>query len=68
MIVRIIPNIPKIHAYWNRKYNKVPFLMVPMSDGTVIRYYPAAEQTAFVKALENIRRLKKMTMKENTKR
>ena len=33
-----IPDIPKIKAHWERRADSLPYLMVPMSDGTVIRY------------------------------
>ena len=64
VIEKVIPDIPKIHAYWNRSNSRIPYLMVPMSDGTVIKYYPRTEQTAFRKALESIRNLKTMAGKE----
>ena len=64
MIERVIPDIPKIHAYWNRSNSRIPYLIVPMSDGTVIKYYPRTEQTAFRKALENIRNMKRISNEE----
>ena len=40
-MIRIIPNLPKIKAHWDRRTSAVPdYLMVPMSDNSVVRYEP----------------------------
>lgn len=41
---RILPDIPKIKAHWERRSDPVPYLMVPMSDGNTIRYNPEIKQ------------------------
>ena len=42
---RILPNLPKIKAHWERRTSDIPdFLMVPMSDETVVRYVPEVRQ------------------------
>ena len=42
---RILPNLPKIKAHWERRTSDIPdFLMVPMSDDTVVRYVPDVQQ------------------------
>ena len=57
-MVRIIPDIPKIRARWAHRASEIPdWLEVPMSDGTVIEYYPKIEQPAFRKAIEGVRRM-----------
>ena len=38
MSERIIPDIPKIKAHWEHRADPVPYLMVPMSDGSVMRF------------------------------
>ena len=44
MCEKIIPDIPKIRAHWERRSDPVPYLMVPMSDRSVIRYVPDIRQ------------------------
>ena len=44
MCERVIPDIPKIKAHWERRSDPVPYLMVPMSDGSTIRYNPEIRQ------------------------
>jgi hypothetical protein len=39
-----IPDIPNIKAHWERRTDPLPFLMVPMSDGNVIRYNAEVKQ------------------------
>ena len=39
-----IPDIPNIKAHWERRTDPLPFLMVPMSDKTVVRYVPDVRQ------------------------
>lgn len=58
MSERIIPDIPKIKAHWERRTDPVPYLMVPMSDGTVLRFNPEIEQPGFVKAMKNIENMR----------
>ena len=54
MCERVIPDIPKIKAHWERRSDPVPYLMVPMSDRSVIRYNPEIPHPGFVKAIQNI--------------
>lgn len=56
-MIRIIPDITKIKAHWERRSDPIPYLVVPMSDGTVIRYNAEIKQPAFTKALENIKNM-----------
>lgn len=40
----VIPDIPKIKAHWKRRSDTLPYLMVPMSDNSVVRYVPDVQQ------------------------
>lgn len=54
-MIRIIPNIPKIKAHWERRTDEIPtYLEVPMSDGTTVKYIPDVVQPGFVAAMKNI--------------
>ena len=57
MCERILPDIPKIRAHWELRCDPVPYLMVPMSDGTVIRFNADIQHPGYVKAVQNIRNL-----------
>ena len=38
-MIRVIPDIPKIRAHWDKnEKNPVPYLMVPCSDGEVRKF------------------------------
>ena len=57
-MIRILPEISKIKAHWSHRSSDIPdYLMVPMSDGTVVRYNPEVQQPGFVKAMENIKNM-----------
>ena len=44
-MTRILPNLPKIKAHWERRTSDIPdYLVVPMSDDTVVRYVPEVAQ------------------------
>lgn len=61
MTEAIIPDIPNIKAHWDHPgVDPVPYLMVPMSDRSVIRYNPEIPHPGAAKALDNIRRLSEM--------
>jgi len=57
-MIRIIPNIPKIKAKWDRRSSELPWLDVPMSDGTKVAYVPDTPQPSFLRTLEIIRNMK----------
>lgn len=62
-MIRIIPNIPKITARWAHRASEIPdWLEVPMSDGSVVQYYPKVEQPCFRKSLEIIQNMKKQVI------
>lgn len=57
-MIRIIPDIPKIRARWAHRCSEIPdWLEVPMSDGTVVQYYPKVEQPAFRRAMEGVKKM-----------
>ena len=57
MTPRIIADTGKARQHWERRSDPLPYLMVPMSDGSVIRYNPEIQQPGFQKAMENIRNM-----------
>ncbi len=57
-MIRLIPDIPKIKAHWSHRSSEIPdYLMVPMSDGTVVRYNPEIQQPGYVRAIQNIKNM-----------
>lgn len=56
--VRIIADTRNAKQHWERRCEPLPYLLVPMSDGSIIRYNPETPQPAFQKAMENIRNMK----------
>jgi hypothetical protein len=58
-MIRVIPDMPRAKAHWVRRTSEFPdYIMVPMSDNTVVMYVPQVTQPGFVKAMENIKRMK----------
>lgn len=57
MSERIIPDIPKAKAHWERRCDPVPYLLVPMSDGTVMRYNAEIQHPGYVRAIQNIKNM-----------
>ena len=55
---RILADTGKAKQHWERRSDPLPYLMVPMSDGTVIRYNAEIPQPAFQKAIQNVRNMK----------
>jgi len=58
VIERIIPDIPRAKAHWERRSDPVPYLMVPMSDGTVLRYNAEIPHPSLSKAFRNMENMK----------
>lgn len=57
-MTRVLPDMAKAKAHWIYRGSEIPdYLMVPMSNGQVVRYNPEIEQPGVTKALENIRRM-----------
>lgn len=55
---RILADTGKAKQHWERRSDPLPYLMVPMSDGSVIRYNAETPQPAFQKAIQNVRNMK----------
>jgi len=44
-VIRILPDMAKAKAHWERRSSEIPdYLMVPMSDRTVVKYVPEIKQ------------------------
>lgn len=56
-MIRIIADTRNARQHWERRCDTLPYLIVPMSDGSEVRYYPEIQQPGFVKAIEGIRRM-----------
>jgi hypothetical protein len=59
-MVRVIPDIPKIKAHWERRGDAMPYLMVPMSNGEIVRFNAEIPQPSFYDAMQNVRNMKEM--------
>ena len=57
-MTRVIADTGKAKQHWERRSDPLPYLMVPMSDGTVVRYNPEIEHPGFIKAIGNIKNMK----------
>jgi hypothetical protein len=55
---RILADTGKAKQHWERRSDPLPYLMVPMSDGSVVRYNAEIPQPAFQKAIQNVRNMK----------
>ena len=55
--VRIIADTRNAKQHWERRGNPIPYLMVPMSDGSTIRFNAEIPQPAFQKAMQNIKNM-----------
>ena len=56
-MIRIIADTSNARQHWERRSDPLPYLMVPMSDGSTVRYVPDIPQPAFQKALQNIKNM-----------
>lgn len=57
-MTRVIADTRNAKQHWERRCDPLPYLVVPMSDGSVIRYVPEVPQPGFQKAMENIKNMK----------
>ena len=57
-MIRILADTRNAKQHWERRSDPLPYLMVPMSDGSVIRYNAEIPQPAFQKAIQNVRNMK----------
>lgn len=57
-MIRVIADTNNAKQHWERRCDPLPYLMVPMSDGTVVRYNAEVPQPGLQKAIQNIRNMK----------
>ena len=57
-MIKVIADTANARQHWERRGDELPYLMVPMSDGRVIRYNAEVPHPGFVKALQNIKNMK----------
>ena len=57
-MIRIMADTRNAKQHWERRSDELPYLMVPMSDGSVVRYNPEVQHPGFVKAMQNIKNMK----------
>ena len=53
----VIADTRKATQHWEHRSDPLPYLMVPLSDGRVIRYNPEIQHPGYVKAINNIRNM-----------
>ena len=56
-MIRIIADTRNAKQHWERRCDPVPYLLVPMSDGSVMRYNAEIQHPGYVKAVQNIKNL-----------
>ena len=56
-MIRVIADTANARQHWERRGDELPYLIVPMSDGSQVRYNPEIPQPAFTKAMQNIRNM-----------
>ena len=57
-MIRIMADTRNAKQHWERRSDELPYLMVPMSDGSIVRYNPEIQHPGFVKAMQNIKNMK----------
>ena len=61
-MIRILPDMANAKAHWEHRTSDIPdYLMVPMSDNSVVKFVPEIRQPRYVKSMnEGMERLKAM--------
>ena len=57
-MIRVIADTRNAKQHWERRSDELPYLMVPMSDGSVVRYNPEVPNPGFVKVINDIKNMK----------
>ena len=57
-MIKIIADTGNARQHWERRSDELPYLMVPMSDGSTIRYNPEIPQPGFQKAMKNLENMR----------
>ena len=56
-MIRVIADTRNAKQHWEHRSDELPYLMVPMSDGSIVRYNPEIPHPGFVKAIQNIKNM-----------
>ena len=56
-MTRILADTRNAKQHWERRSDELPYLMIPMSDGRIIRYNPEIVQPEFHPAEETKNRV-----------
>ena len=64
-MIKIIADTRNARQHWERRCDPIPYLLVPMSDGSTIRYNAEIPQPAFQKAIQNVKNMKKGYERKN---
>ena len=56
-MIKVIADTANARQHWERRSDELPYLMVPMSDGSTIRYNPEVPHPGFVKAMQNLKKM-----------
>lgn len=51
---RIIADTRNASQHWERRCDPLPYLLVPMSDGSTLRFNPEVKHPGFQMAMKNI--------------
>lgn len=58
-MIKVIADTRNARQHWERRCDPIPYLLVPMSDGSTLRYNAEIPQPAFQKAIQNVKNMKK---------
>lgn len=56
-MIKVIADTTNARQHWERRSDELPYLLVPMSDGTVVRYNAEIPHPGFTKAITNIKNM-----------
>ena len=60
-MIKVIPDLPHAKAHYiHRAMDILDYIMVPMSDGQVVRYVPDVEHPSLLKIRENMKKLNEL--------
>lgn len=64
-MIKVIADTRNARQHWERRCDPIPYLLVPMSDGSTLRYNAEIPQPAFQKAIQNVKNMKKGYERKN---
>ena len=59
-MVRVIADTRNAKQHWERRSDSVPYLLVPMSDGTVMRFNAEIQHPALSKIFRSMENMKEL--------